>query len=415
MTTTSCHKQPSELGLLEEQSIIVFPSLPTTAENSCKQPPDMLDDLTPEVPISNPSGNHSPTQPMQPTAWSNGTLIMKRLCVFLLMCLQLLQQLYPCCSSIKLDKHHPPNYCNRLQSLLANHLWPTALLQAVLLFTVNSHSHPLHRRQWTSDASNYLHLTLEHSNSTVSHETDPNLLLLSARRLSRSIYFYQRWEPLPHLHHLADGAFFSYLTDFTATNTVLHGLSIWNDLRQCSKTLTVKNISYSYHLPFFKLLILLLHIPAGSLQLQGLWKTSVESISLHGPQVMNCLLKPLINYIDLDSMYLYFVEMNYLKLLQPWSPLGVCPGKKPLHLTNNKYLQTVLSRTKWTKTQPNSQEGDMVIIKEDKHFSCHWPLAKLIKPIQAVMAWLESLSSRPPPAHSRGQSPSWPSYTKKNI
>ena len=237
--TASIYKQPSEHGLLEEQPIIVFPSLPTAAESYCKQPPNILDNLTPEAPISNPSGSHSPTQPVQPTARSIGTLIIRRLCVFLLMCLHFLQQLYPCYSFIKLNEHHPPSHCNRLQSLLAIHTWPTALLQAVLLFTFNSHSRPLHRHQLISDAYNHLHLTLEHSNSTVSYDTDPNLLL-SARSLSRSIYFYQRWGILPHLHHLADGAFFSYLTDFTASNTALHGFSIWNNLRQHSNTRTAE-------------------------------------------------------------------------------------------------------------------------------------------------------------------------------
>ena len=250
--TASIHKQPSEHGLLEEQSIIVFPSPPTTAENYCKQSLSILDNPTPEVSISNLSGSHSPTQPVQTTTRSIGTLIIRRLCVFLLMCLHFIQQLYPCYSFIKLDEHYPPNHCKRLQSRLASHPWPTALLQAVLLFTFNSHSRPLHRHQVISDATNHLHLTLEHSNSTVSYDTDPNLLLLSARRLSRSIYFYQRWGILPHLHHLANGAFFSYLTDFTSTNTVLHGFSIWNNFRQCSKTLAVENISYSYHWPLIK-------------------------------------------------------------------------------------------------------------------------------------------------------------------
>ena len=290
--TPALHTQPSEHGLLEEQSIIVFPSLLTVAENYHKQPPNILDNLTPEVSIYKPSGSHSPTHPVrpaarnigtlivkrlwisllmylhlipqllqspyyiitmneqhpakhckrlqflppvQPTTRSIGTLIIGRLCVFLLMCLHILQQLYPYYSSIKLDEHRPPNHCKRLQSLLAIHLWLPSLLQAVLLFTFSHHSRQLHRHQLISDATNYLH-----SNSDAAYDTDPNLLLLSARRLSRSIYFYQRWGILPHLHHLANGAFFSYLTDVTATNTALYGFSIWNNLRQYSKTLAVE-------------------------------------------------------------------------------------------------------------------------------------------------------------------------------
>ena len=46
---------------------------------------------------------------------------------------------------------------------------------------------------------------------------------------------------------------------------------------------------------------------------------------------------------------------------------------------HREYLQTLQSRTKWRQTRPNLQEGDIVVLKEDKTFSCHWPLAKVVK------------------------------------
>ena len=46
---------------------------------------------------------------------------------------------------------------------------------------------------------------------------------------------------------------------------------------------------------------------------------------------------------------------------------------------SQEYLQTLQSRTKCKKLQPNLQEGDVVILKDAKTFSCHWPLAKIIK------------------------------------
>ena len=46
---------------------------------------------------------------------------------------------------------------------------------------------------------------------------------------------------------------------------------------------------------------------------------------------------------------------------------------------SKEYLQTLQARSKWRKIQPNLQEGDVVILKEDKTFSCHWPLAKVLQ------------------------------------
>ena len=45
---------------------------------------------------------------------------------------------------------------------------------------------------------------------------------------------------------------------------------------------------------------------------------------------------------------------------------------------SREYLQTLQSRSKWRTNPPSLQVGDIVILKEDKTFSCHWPLAKIL-------------------------------------
>ena len=46
---------------------------------------------------------------------------------------------------------------------------------------------------------------------------------------------------------------------------------------------------------------------------------------------------------------------------------------------SHEYLQTLQSRTKWRRTRPNFQKGDVVILKDAKTFSCHWPIAKILE------------------------------------
>ena len=45
---------------------------------------------------------------------------------------------------------------------------------------------------------------------------------------------------------------------------------------------------------------------------------------------------------------------------------------------SKEYLGTLQQRTKWQRTKPNLQPEDIVILKSDKVFSCHWPLARII-------------------------------------
>ena len=44
---------------------------------------------------------------------------------------------------------------------------------------------------------------------------------------------------------------------------------------------------------------------------------------------------------------------------------------------SREYLSTLQSRTKWQHKSPNLMEGDIVILRHEKTFSCHWPLARV--------------------------------------
>ena len=44
---------------------------------------------------------------------------------------------------------------------------------------------------------------------------------------------------------------------------------------------------------------------------------------------------------------------------------------------SREYLQNLQSRSKWQSTSPNLQEGDIVMLRPEKAFKCHWPLARV--------------------------------------
>ena len=44
---------------------------------------------------------------------------------------------------------------------------------------------------------------------------------------------------------------------------------------------------------------------------------------------------------------------------------------------SREYMNTLQSRTKWQCSKPNLREDDIVILKEDRTFACHWPLARI--------------------------------------
>ena len=44
---------------------------------------------------------------------------------------------------------------------------------------------------------------------------------------------------------------------------------------------------------------------------------------------------------------------------------------------SREYLSTLQKRVKWQNSSPNLQVGDIVVMKLERTFSCHWPLAKI--------------------------------------
>ena len=46
---------------------------------------------------------------------------------------------------------------------------------------------------------------------------------------------------------------------------------------------------------------------------------------------------------------------------------------------SKEYLGTLQQRSKWQKDKPNLQPEDIVILRSDKVFSCHWPLARILE------------------------------------
>ena len=44
---------------------------------------------------------------------------------------------------------------------------------------------------------------------------------------------------------------------------------------------------------------------------------------------------------------------------------------------SSEYLQQLQARSKWRKTSPNLQVGDVVVLRDDTPFTCHWPVARI--------------------------------------
>ena len=44
---------------------------------------------------------------------------------------------------------------------------------------------------------------------------------------------------------------------------------------------------------------------------------------------------------------------------------------------SREYLQQLQARSRWQAKSPNLEVGDIVIMKPEKAFKCHWPLARI--------------------------------------
>ena len=157
-------------------------------------------------------------------------------------------------------------------------------------------------------------------------------------------------------------------------------------------------------------------IPARSPHFGGLWEAAVRSMKYHlrrvvGPQKLTfeelqtvackveaCLnSRPLLATTSHDPDGLTTLTAgHFLTFKEPVSyPHDPRMPKEPSLLRNwemcqslcqhfwqrwsQEYLHTLQSRTKWQKIKPNLQQNDIVILKDAKTFSCHWPLARVLK------------------------------------
>ena len=65
-----------------------------------------------------------------------------------------------------------------------------------------------------------------------------------------------------------------------------------------------------------------------------------------------------------------------ISLLKRWN-LGQAMVQHFWTRWSSEYLSSLQARTKCTKTQPNLEVGDVVVLREDQTFACNWPLAKV--------------------------------------
>ena len=67
-----------------------------------------------------------------------------------------------------------------------------------------------------------------------------------------------------------------------------------------------------------------------------------------------------------------------MSLLKRWN-LGQAMVQHFWTRWSREYLQTLQAKSKWRSSHPNLQVDDIVSLKEDRTFACHWPLAKILQ------------------------------------
>ena len=158
------------------------------------------------------------------------------------------------------------------------------------------------------------------------------------------------------------------------------------------------------------------HIPERAPHFGGLWESAVKSMKQHlrrimGPtlltyeemstvtcQVEACLnSRPLIPMTSHNQDGLSTLTAGHFLMFQVPTAYPEDPRlpEDPSLLTkwnmvqsivqhfwsrwSKEYLNTLQARTKWQRVKPNLQVDDIVILKEDRTFACHWPLALIIR------------------------------------
>ena len=231
-----------------------------------------------------------------------------------------------------------------------------------------------------------------------------------------------------HLEVISDektDAFLAGMDRFVARRGRPH--TIWSDngpnfvgaknrLNKLYQLLTTKEAESSIHQHLLRNRIEWKNSPARSPNFGGLWEAAVRSMKYHlkrvmGPLILSfkelttvaCQVEACLNSRPIlainshnDDGISTLTSGHFLMMKPPTAyPSDPSPMKEPNLSTkwkmcqaiiqhfwsrwHREYLQTLQARTKWTRTQPNLQEGDIVVLKEDKLFTCHWPIAKIIK------------------------------------
>ncbi len=158
------------------------------------------------------------------------------------------------------------------------------------------------------------------------------------------------------------------------------------------------------------------NIPERAPHFGGLWESAVKRMKFHlkrvvgsqtltyeelatvTTQVEACLnSRPLLAITSHDADGITPLTPGHFLMLKPPTTYPDYPGLpeepcklKKWHLCqalvqhfwdrwSREYLQTLQSRSKWKTPQHNLQVGDVVILKEDKTFSCHWPIARIVQ------------------------------------
>ena len=189
-----------------------------------------------------------------------------------------------------------------------------------------------------------------------------------------------------------------------------------NRLREIYNFLQSKDTDSLIHQHLLKNRITWNNIPERSPHFGGLWESAVRSMKYHlkrvvGEQILTyeelatvsaqieaCLnSRPLTATTSHASDGINTLTPGHFLLLKPPTsypdypelPEEPCRTKKWLMCQSivrhfwdrwsREYITTLQARSKWKQVKPNLLPGDVVVLKEDKTFTCHWPLARVIQ------------------------------------
>ena len=189
-----------------------------------------------------------------------------------------------------------------------------------------------------------------------------------------------------------------------------------NQLKDLYKFLQAEDTNSVIHQHLLKHRTTWDNIPERAPHFSGLWESAVRSMKFHlkrvvGSQILTyeeletvscqveaCLNScPIIARTSQDSDGIFTITAGHFLLLKPPAAYPEYPRlpEDPCLLRkwnmcrsmiqhfwdrwSREYLQTLQAKSKWRTIQPNLQAGDVVVLKEDKTFSCHWPLAKVLQ------------------------------------